>query len=323
MSAVDARPRGRGLPVSEPLRPRLRARRPRCSEASTRSWWTSRTWARATTRSSGRWRSPCRPARAPACPWSCSTGPIRSAASAVEGNVLDPALPSFVGLHPAAGAPRHDHRRARARIRNETQGFGCDLHRRADARLAPRDALARTRGCPWVLPSPNMPTLDTALRLSRAAACIEGTNLSEGRGTTRPFELSARPSSTASALARRARAGARLPGVRFRAAALHARPSTSGRAAVRRRPGARHRPRARFRSFATYLRLIAEARRQGGARFSWRRPPYEFERRRCPSTCSAATTASGVPSSAACPSRGWSARGGPRCRASPRPGART
>ena len=56
-------------------------------------------------------------------------------------------------------------------------------------------------GLPWVLPSPNMPTLDTA-RVYPGGCLIEGTNLSEGRGTTRPFELIGAPFLEGRALAR-------------------------------------------------------------------------------------------------------------------------
>ena len=54
-----------------------------------------------------------------------------------------------------------------------------------------RQAYADT-GLPWILPSPNMPTADTAL-VYPGSCMFEGTNLSEGRGTTRPFELVGAP----------------------------------------------------------------------------------------------------------------------------------
>lgn len=71
-------------------------------------------------------------------------------------------------------------------------------------------------GYPWVMPSPNMPTLETTL--TYPGTCVfEGTNLSEGRGTTRPFELVGAPFVEAGKLAERLNA-AQLPGVRFREA---------------------------------------------------------------------------------------------------------
>jgi len=78
-----------------------------------------------------------------------------------------------------------------------------------------RDAFFDATGLPWVPPSPNMPTPDTALVYS-GTCLFEGTNLSEGRGTTRPFELlgaegiDGRWAEAANALG--------LPGVRFREA---------------------------------------------------------------------------------------------------------
>ncbi len=71
-------------------------------------------------------------------------------------------------------------------------------------------------GLPWVIPSPNMPTLDTATVYPGLVA-IEGTNMSEGRGTTRPFEQFGAPWIDGNELAARLNALA-LPGVRFREA---------------------------------------------------------------------------------------------------------
>jgi uncharacterized protein YbbC (DUF1343 family) len=71
-------------------------------------------------------------------------------------------------------------------------------------------------GYPWVMPSPNMPTLETAL-VYPGMCLFEGTNMSEGRGTTRPFELVGAPFINGTDLARELNA-LRLPGVRFRAA---------------------------------------------------------------------------------------------------------
>src|SRR6202040_2978582 len=69
---------------------------------------------------------------------------------------------------------------------NDTHGLGCDLT------VVPmlgwkRAMLWEDTGLPWVAPSPNMPTPDTA-RVYPGGCLVEGTNLSEGRGTTRPFE---------------------------------------------------------------------------------------------------------------------------------------
>jgi len=73
-------------------------------------------------------------------------------------------------------------------------------------------------GWQWVLPSPNMPTLDTAL-VYPGTALFEGTNVSEGRGTTKPFELIGAPFIDGLQLAEKLNA-LRLPGVRFRPASF-------------------------------------------------------------------------------------------------------
>jgi len=78
-----------------------------------------------------------------------------------------------------------------------------------------RDRFYDAAGLPWVPPSPNMPTPDTALVYS-GTCMFEGTNLSEGRGTTRPFELLGAEGVDGRWAA--AANGAGLPGVRFREA---------------------------------------------------------------------------------------------------------
>src|SRR5437763_10314885 len=74
-------------------------------------------------------------------------------------------------------------------------------------------------GLPWVMPSPNMPTLDTAT-VYPGMCLLEGTNISEGRGTTRPFEIFGAPFVNAEALCRELSA-LRLPGVCFRENYFH------------------------------------------------------------------------------------------------------
>ena len=130
----------------------------------------------------------------------------------VEGPVLDPALASFVGLFPIP--LRHGMTLGElAALFNTEFGIGAELHvvtmhgwQRGDEPL--RAAL------PWVPPSPNMPTPDTAL-VYPGTGLLEGTNVSEGRGTTRPFETLGAPWVDARALAKRLDA-MNLPGVRFR-----------------------------------------------------------------------------------------------------------
>jgi uncharacterized protein YbbC (DUF1343 family) len=142
-----------------------------------------------------------------------------------------------------------------------------------------RAMLWEATGLPFVAPSPNMPTVDTA-RVYPGGCLIEGTNLSEGRGTTRPFEWVGAPYLDGPRLARALeRRG--LPGVRFRAIGFE---PAFHKWKGRRCGGVQvHVTDAdRFRPVATYLALLAEARRQAPRHFKWRKPPYEFERRKLP-----------------------------------------
>jgi uncharacterized protein YbbC (DUF1343 family) len=134
------------------------------------------------------------------------------------GPVLDKAYATFVGREPIAQA--HGMTVAElALLFNgefvpEAAGRAVELETVGMSGWRRRDFFDAT-GLPWVPPSPNMPTPDTALVY--AGTCLfEGTNLSEGRGTTRPFELLG-----AEGIDRRWAAAANaldLPGVRFREA---------------------------------------------------------------------------------------------------------
>ncbi len=108
----------------------------------------------------------------------------------VEGGGITPGLESFCGLYPIP--QRHGMTVGElARLYNTTFGIGCDL---AVVSLEGwcRESYFDATGLPWVMPSPNMPTLDTAI-VYPGMCLIEGTNLSEGRGTTRPFEIFGAP----------------------------------------------------------------------------------------------------------------------------------
>ena len=139
----------------------------------------------------------------------------------VEGPLLEPERASFVGLHPIP--IRHGCTLGElARLFHGEFGVGaaptvvpCSGWRRAD--------LWPATGRAWVPPSPAMPTPDTAL-VYPGLGMVEGTNLSEGRGTTRPFETVGAPWIDADALADTLNAQ-QLPGVRFRP--THFRPTAS------------------------------------------------------------------------------------------------
>ncbi|HEY4395704.1 MAG TPA: DUF1343 domain-containing protein [Polyangia bacterium] len=133
-------------------------------------------------------------------------------------------------------------------------------------------------GLPWVMPSPNMPTPATAL-VYPGQCLFEATNLSEGRGTTRPFEIVGAPFldgyAWVAALARMAREELPLPGVRFRPLSLR---PTFHKFAGRSCGGVQLHvsDRTAFRPYATGIALLATARRLAAADFRWRTEPYEF-----------------------------------------------
>jgi uncharacterized protein YbbC (DUF1343 family) len=195
----------------------------------------------------------------------------------VDGNLLELEYLSFVGMHPLV--VRHGLTTGElALLFREELGLDVDL------RVVPMQGWRRPMhyedtGLPWVLPSPNIPTVDTAF-VYPGGCLIEGTNLSEGRGTTRPFELVGAPWLDAHAL-ERALDAERLPGASFRAAAFT--PTFQKHQGVLCHGVQVHvHDRERFPAFLTYLLLIHHARRQDPKRFAWREPPYEYERVKLP-----------------------------------------
>ena len=130
----------------------------------------------------------------------------------MEGTILERPFSSFVGRYPIPsryGLTVGEF----ARYINETEHIGCDL------RVIPlegwtRDTFYDETDLPWVSPSPNIPTVDSAF--AYLCTCLfEGTNLSEGRGTTHPFEWIGAPWLNSSALAETFNA-LNLPGVKLR-----------------------------------------------------------------------------------------------------------
>jgi uncharacterized protein YbbC (DUF1343 family) len=195
----------------------------------------------------------------------------------VEGNIPDPAFASFVGLYPLPARPGLTLGEI-ARSLQRVHGLGGTVDV-VGMRGWRRAMLWEDTGLPWVAPSPNMPTLDTA-RVYPGGCLIEGTNLSEGRGTTRPFEWVGAPYLDAHAYAE-ALTAERLPGVVFRPARFR---PTFQKWAGRVCGGVQVHvtDRTRFKPFLTGLAVIAVARRQACRAFRWRRPPYEFEYHRLP-----------------------------------------
>jgi uncharacterized protein YbbC (DUF1343 family) len=142
-----------------------------------------------------------------------------------------------------------------------------------------RELFADAMDLPWVMPSPNMPTLDTAV-VYPGTVLFEGTMLSEGRGTTRPFELVGAPWIEGERFAREMNALS-LPGAHFRPAVFeptfqkHARTSCGG-------CQIHVTDRRAFRPVLTGAALIAMFRRQNPDKFAWRQPPYEYEHEKLP-----------------------------------------
>ena len=196
---------------------------------------------------------------------------------AVEGETLVPGFESFVGQFPIP--MRHGMTIGElARLFNEQFQIGADVD------VVPmegwrRDAFADEIGAPWVMPSPNIPTLDSAV-VYPGAVLLEGTLASEGRGTTRPFELAGAPWVDAEAFADRLN-GHELPGVIFRPAVFeptfqkHARTSCGG-------CQLHVTDRRTFTPVAAGIAVIEELRRANPAAFAWRPPPYEYEHRLMP-----------------------------------------
>jgi uncharacterized protein YbbC (DUF1343 family) len=128
-------------------------------------------------------------------------------------------------------------------------------------------------GVPWVLPSPNMPTIDTAT-VYPGLVFVEGTNVSEGRGTTRPFETIGAPFVDPYELAAVLQ-GQGLPGVHFRP--LYFQP-TFHKCAGQTCGGIQMHvtDRTAFKPVITGISVVSAIRGLWPAHFEWKQPPYEY-----------------------------------------------
>ncbi len=134
----------------------------------------------------------------------------------VDGPVLDPDYASFIGLYPIP--LKHG-----MTVGELAQLFNSEYHIQADLEVVKmkgwkRSMMYEDTGLPFVMPSPNMPTTDT-VNVYPATGLFEGTNLSEGRGTTKPFQLIGAPYIQAHEYAKELN-DLDLPGVAFRAASF-------------------------------------------------------------------------------------------------------
>jgi uncharacterized protein YbbC (DUF1343 family) len=222
----------------------------------------------------------------------------------LEGNLIRPGYTSFVGLYPvpmrhaltlgelaalvnarlAAGAPggapraaaQGDRGALRPRPRQDGPGVICPgraaltvLPMRGWRRRMPFDAT----GLPWVLPSPNMPTLDTAI-VYPGQVLLEGTNLSEGRGTTRPFEICGAPYLDLERVGKRLRRR-RLPGVVFRDHSFE--PTFhKWKGEVCHGFQIHVTDRRAYRPYFTTLALLQDVIAEHQDAFAWKEPPYEY-----------------------------------------------
>jgi uncharacterized protein YbbC (DUF1343 family) len=194
-----------------------------------------------------------------------------------EGPVLVPGHESFVGMYPIP--MRHGMTIGElARLFNDHFGIGADLDIVAMEGWR-RDMYFDATGRTWIMSSPNIPTFETTL-VYPGTVLFEGTNVSEGRGTTRPFELVGAPwiigERFADQMNRRD-----LPGVFFRPVLFeptfhkHAKQTCGGCQihALDRRT---------FRPVESAIALLEAFRNEGAGQFKWKDPPYEYEFERNP-----------------------------------------
>jgi uncharacterized protein YbbC (DUF1343 family) len=190
----------------------------------------------------------------------------------VEGPMLEPGFESFVGQFPIP--MRHGMTIGElAALFNEHFGIGAKLEV-VEMPHWSRDNYFDDTKLPWVLPSPNIPTLDSAI-VYPGTVLFEGTNVSEGRGTTRPFELVGAPWVDPEPFAARLNARG-LEGVYFRPAMFeptfhkHAKTLCGG-------CQIHVLDRRTFRPVETGVALVDAFRAANPRAFAWREPPYEYE----------------------------------------------
>ena len=185
----------------------------------------------------------------------------------VEGALLEPKFKSFVGMYPIPA--RHGMTVGElAKLFNERHQIGADLIVIKSANWQRSEWQDQT-GLPWTNPSPNLRSL-AALTSYPGTVYFEGTNLTEGRGTDRPFEQIGAPWLNTKEVVR-VMNDRRLPGIRFEATTLSVEPTAAkyGGLTI---PGIRFivTDRHVYRPVRTALLLIDEIRRQHPGDFMWR-----------------------------------------------------
>ena len=190
---------------------------------------------------------------------------------AVEGNLLENGFESFVGQFPLP--TRHGMTAGElARMFNVHWGIGCELE------VVPMEGWSRglwfdETDVPWVMPSPNIPTLDSAT-VFPGTVHLEGTQMSEGRGTTRPFELVGAPYVEAARFARELESIG-LPGVRFRPTNFQ--PTFQKHAGMTCGGVQIHvLDRREVKPVVTGVAVVKTCFDMYGEDFRWKEPPYEY-----------------------------------------------
>lgn len=197
--------------------------------------------------------------------------------SVTEGNCLSPEYASFVGRYPIP--MRHGLTIGELAILfNSHFGIGCDLE------VIPmkgwnRNMYFQDTGLPWIPPSPNLPTPVSAM-VYPGQVLWEGTNVSEGRGTTQPFEIFGAPFFNTEKILSTL-GGNRLPGIILRQLAFE--PGFSKWKGDLCRGFQIHiTDRCQYSPYITTLKLVQAVLFHHKDQFEWKQPPYEYEFKKLP-----------------------------------------
>jgi uncharacterized protein YbbC (DUF1343 family) len=189
----------------------------------------------------------------------------------LEGNILEAEFQSFVGMFPIP--MRHGMTIGElALMFNCEFGIGCELEVVKMEGWC-REMWYEDTKLPWVMPSPNLPTVDAAV-VYPGSVMVEGTNVSEGRGTTRPFEIIGAPYIDPYELIDELKKD-NLPGVAFRP--LYFEPAFHKFAGELCGGVQIHvTNRSSFKPVITGVAMVRALRRLYPDRFDWKQPPYEY-----------------------------------------------
>ncbi len=195
----------------------------------------------------------------------------------VEGNCLEDGYTSFVGQFPIV--MRHGLTIGEiATLFNEHFGIGCDLEV-IKLKGWQRPKYFDHYEDQWANPSPNIPNLTSCITFP-GMVLFEGTNVSEGRGTTKPFEWIGAPYIDADPLAQHMNS-MKLPGVHFRP--IYFQPTFhKGKDEVCGGVQVHVTDRAKFNAFQSGVRLLASIHDMCPEKFAWKKPPYEYEFEKMP-----------------------------------------